>query len=125
MSTEVRLLPLVQFSANDGVANLLARMLTDDPALAAEASQSSLLILTGIQTFLDTGGDYLAVERLWEPVIVAREMEKAYGPEEGAKKAVEMGAAARAVCDVRGAGIYEQVAGILQSMINKRVDKSA
>lgn len=117
-----RLLPLIEKSDNDGVANALARLLTEDPAQAEDASRLAILILTGIQTFLDAGGAYTAVEQVWEPVIVARQMTKAYGANAW-KKAAEMSGAAKAVSDNRGAQIYATVAVMLApDDIKKRVD---
>src|SRR5579885_3229519 len=104
-----RLLPLVENSANDGVANALARLLTDDPAQVENSTRLAILILTGIQTFFDSGGSYAAVEQIWEPVIVAHQMTKTYGANAW-KKAAEMSGAAKATADNRKAQIYANVA---------------
>lgn len=117
----VRLLPLTEGAPNEGLANALARLLIDDESQAESGAQYALLILTGIQTFYDTGGNYVAVERLWEPFIVSRQMEKAYG-EKAWEKAAEMAEAARKVDDQRGAWIYQAVASMLKSQVNKPVD---
>jgi len=118
---EVRLLPLVEGAPNEGVANALARLLAADESQAELAARSALFILTGIQAFYDSGGNYLAVERFWEPVIVSRQMEKAYGPK-ALEKAVEMTEAAHKAEDRRGAGIYAQVVAMLSPDVNKPVD---
>jgi len=118
----VRLLPLVENSPNEGLANLLARLLIDDEAQAEQGAQGALLILTGIQSFFDNGGDYQTVELLWEPVIVARHMEKTLGLAAAAAKAADMAAAARGVNDERGAAIYERTAQLLAGQVNKPVD---
>ena len=121
-SPEVRLLPLVEGAPNEGLANVLARLLIDDESQAEIGASNALIILSGIQAFYDSGGDFLIVERIWEPYIVSRQMQKAYG--EGAwKKAAEMSGAARAANDERGAVIYERVATLLHHPdVNKRVD---
>jgi hypothetical protein len=107
-----KLIPLIERSSNEAVANTLARLLIDDENQVESGSMTALLILTGIQAYLDSGGDYLAVEILWEPVIVAKQIMKAYG--NGAlDKATEMAVAARALNDVRGAQIYERVVALL------------
>lgn len=112
-----RLLPLIPDSPNEGVANSLARLLIEDEIQSREGAQGALLILTGLQAFLDTG-TYLAVEQLWEPVIVCRQMQKAYR-ESAWKKAAEMAAACKTVNDERGAFIYERVATLLDPKANK------
>jgi hypothetical protein len=117
-----RLLPLVERSANDGVANALGRLLVEDPAQAEDGARLAILILTGIQTFLDSDGSYAAVEQIWEPVIVARHMAKAYGTDAW-KKAAEMSGVAKTVADNRGAQIYASAAVLLAPEdIKKRVD---
>lgn len=120
-SPEVRLLPLAEGAPNEGLANLLARLLIEDESQAEQGAQAALLILTGIQSFIDTGGDYLTVERIWEPVIVARQLEKTHG-DLAWKKAGEMAEAAKAANDLRGADIYERVSVALHAELNKRVD---
>lgn len=122
-SPEVRLLPLVEGTPNEGLANLLARLLVDDEAQAGLGAQSSLLILAGVQAFLDSNGDYATAEQLWEPVIVARQLEKALGSAEAAlEKATEMAKGCIGANDRRGAGIYERAAALLDAQVNKRVD---
>jgi hypothetical protein len=103
------------------VANALARLLIDDESQAEIGATSALVILSGIQAFYDSGGDYLIVERIWEPYIVARQMQKTYGTDAW-KKAAEMAGAARATNDERGAVIYERVATLLHPDVNKQVD---
>ncbi len=118
----VRLLPLVEKAPNEGVANCLARLLVDDATQAEHGARGALLILTGIQAFLDSGGDYRAVEGIWEPAIVARQMLVGYG-EEAWKKAAEMCGACKAVEDERGAYVYARVAEMLApDDVKKRVD---
>jgi hypothetical protein len=118
----VRLLPLVEKAPNDGLANCLARLLVDDATQAEDGARASLLILTGIQAFLDSNGDYRAVEAAWEPSIVARHMLKAYG-DEAWRKAAEMCGGCKAVEDERGAYIYARVAEMLAPEdVKKRVD---
>jgi hypothetical protein len=119
-SAEVRLLPLIENSPNEGVANTLARLLVEDVSQAHLGAHSAILILTGVQAFLDSGGDYTVVERLWEPIIVARQMEKSYGSAAW-KKAAEMAAAATKVNDERGQAIYSRAATILCPEVNKGV----
>lgn len=116
----VRLLPLTPASANEGLANLLARLLTEDESQAEHSAQAALFILSGIQAFLDSG-DYRSVEILWEPVLVARQMEKAYGTL-GAAKATDMAAAMRLAQDERGAAIYERASELLRAKLNNKVD---
>lgn len=121
-TTPPRLLPLIENSPNDGLANLLTRLLIDDPALADDGARLAILIMTGIQAFLDSGGSYSAVEIYWEPVITARQMAKAYG-EHTWKKAAEMAGACKATGDERGAAIYTRVAEMLAPAdIKKNVD---
>lgn len=109
---EVRLLPLNEGAPNEGLANALARLMIEDESQAELGASNALIILTGIQAFLDSGGDYLTVERIWEPYIVARQLQKTYG--DGAwKKATEMAEAALAMQDNRGAIIYERTATLL------------
>lgn len=123
-SPEVRLLPLVPESPNEGVANLLARLLVEDETQIEMGATGALLILSGIQTFIDSGGDYKAVERVWEPHIVARHLEKAYGTE-AAKNARQLAAAMQKGGDQRGAWLYERAAKLLDPPppdINKPVD---
>lgn len=117
-----RFLPLVERSANEGVANALARLLTTDESLVESGSLTALLILTGIQAFLDSGGDYLAVERIWEPVIVTQQLKRAYGLS-ALDKVKEMATAARALNDNRGAEIYERVVTILT--VDKTIDNQS
>lgn len=121
-----RLLPLIEQAPNEGVANALARLLIDDPANAEDGTRLTILILTGIQAFLDSGGCYEATELVWEPVIVARQMLKAYA-NDACNKAQEMREAAAVVKDVRGAEIYARVTELLaqhQQHINKKVDSA-
>lgn len=123
-SPAVRLLPLVAESPNEGVANLLARLLVEDETQIEMGATGALLILSGIQTFLDSGGDYRAVERVWEPHIVARHLEKAYG-KDAAKNARQLAAAMQKGGDLRGGWVYERAAVLLDPPppdINKPVD---
>lgn len=122
-SPAVRLLPLVEGSSNEGLANALARLLVENEEQAEMGARGALLILTGIQTFIDSGGDYLKVEHLWEPCIVARHMEFAHG-ETAWIKACEMAEAARTCGDDRGTAIYERVAVILSPDAHKPVDEA-
>jgi hypothetical protein len=120
----IRLLPLVEGAPNEGVANTLARLLIDDESQAEIGASSAIVILSGIQAFYDSGGDFLVVERIWEPYIVARQMQKAFGANAW-KKAAEMAGAAHAANDERGAVIYERVATLLSPDVNKQVDSPA
>lgn len=106
------------------MANLLARLLVEDESQIEMGATGALLILSGIQTFLDSGGDYRAVERVWEPHIVARHLEKAYG-KDAPKNARQLAAAMQKGGDVRGAWLYERAAVLLDPPppdINKPVD---
>lgn len=125
-SSEVRLLPLVAESSNEGLANLLARLLVEDENHIEMGATGALLILSGIQTFLDRGGDYRAVERVWEPHIVARHLEKAYN-QEAAKNARQLASAMRKGGDARGAWIYEQAANLIGPcpFVNKPIDSKS
>jgi hypothetical protein len=122
-SPALRLLPLVADSPNEGLANALARLLIEDETQAEMGSKGALLILSGIQTFIDSGGDYLAVERVWEPVIVARYLEKAYKLD-APKQARQLAGALRKGGDMRGSWIYDHAADLLDPDINKPVDSS-
>lgn len=69
-----RLLPLVEGGENEKVANLLARLIGDSP----RAATSALVILTGLQEFLNTGKAE-ATALLWEPLVTARQMKQQWG----------------------------------------------
>jgi|PlaIllAssembly_1097288.scaffolds.fasta_scaffold00029_12 hypothetical protein len=107
------------------MANLLARLLVEDETQIEMGATGALLILSGVQTFIDSGGDYKAVERVWEPHIVARHLEKAYGTD-AAKNARQLAAAMQKGGDVRGAWVYERAANLLDPPpapdVNKPVD---
>lgn len=107
----VRLLPLVEHASNERLAQCLARLMTGDESQAEDSARAALMILAGIQAFLDSG-DYRAVEAIWEPAIVARQLLAAHG-ESAWKKAAEQAGACKAMNDERGAFIYERVAALL------------
>lgn len=116
----VRLLPLVENSPNEKLANTLAHLLAPNENDAEPAAQWALLILTGIQAYYDTGGNYLAVERLWAPIILSRQL--ADGPEAW-KKAMELAKTYRAAGNLRASALYEQAAAYLKPAdVNKSVD---
>lgn len=111
-SPEIRLLPLVEGAANEKLANGLARLLIDDEKQAQLGAQAALLILTGIQTFIDSEGDYEVVEQLWEPNIVARQLEAKHGPEAW-KKAAALADEFFKANDQQKAAIYNHAAVML------------
>ena len=69
-----RLLPLMEGGENEKVANLLARLIGDGPRAAA----SALVILTGLQEFLNSG-QAKTTAFVWEPLITARQMKQQWG----------------------------------------------
>lgn len=75
------------------------------------------MILTGIQVFLDSGGKYEAIEQLWEPIIVHRQLQKDFGAK-APQKAGELAQIAHQNGDLRGAAIYDRV----MTLLNKQVD---
>jgi len=83
----VNLLPLVENGPNEQVANMLSRLIGEGPRAAA----SALVILTGLQQFLDTGKSEAAAS-LWEPLITVRHMKAQWGGQ-AYRKACEMMAA--------------------------------
>lgn len=111
-SPEIRLLPLVEGAANEKLANGLARLLIDDEKQAQLGAQAALLILTGIQTFIDSEGDYEVVEQLWEPNIVARQLDAKHGPEAW-KKAAALADEFFKANDQHKAAIYNHAAIML------------
>lgn len=119
---EVKLLPLVEGAANEKLANALARLLIDDEKQAQLGAQAALLILTGIQTFLDSAGNYDLVEQLWEPNIVARQLEAKHGPEAW-KKAAALADELFKINNQQKAAIYNHAAILLHpGEVNKQVD---
>lgn len=120
-STEVRLLPLIENNPNEGLANLLTQLLVEDETQADAGAEVALMILTGIQTFIDSGGNYLAVERLWYPVVIARKFQKTYGAD-AANQAKALVPAFRNGGNERSAVIYERAA---QLLLGNNVDKKA
>lgn len=116
-----RLLPLAPGTANEELANVLALLLTDDIAAVEDAARGALLILTGIQAFQDSGGDYRVIEQAWRPAIIARDLLTKHGDN-------AWQVAAKAAGEARGldrhlvADIYERVALMLAPDINKEVD---
>lgn len=114
-SNAVRLLPLIEGSPNEGLANLLARLIVEKEEDAAQASWAAIVILSGIQAFLDTNGDYGTVELMWEPAIVIRNLQKTYGPK-AKDVANEMAASCKQLNDERGARIYARAAVALESI---------
>jgi len=123
-SPEVRLLPLVEHGSNEALANTLARLLVDDESQAEMGARAALTILTGIQAFYDSGGDYRVIALAWEPVIVARQMEKIHGAN-GWREAAMRAGAAKAAEDHDIAALYERVARLLKSDIKIEVDSPA
>ena len=83
---QARLTPLVENGPNEKVANMLARLIGDDP----RAATSALIILMGLQAYLDTGNPE-TVGVFWEPIITARKLKKDYS-----------GQAYRKACEVLG-----------------------
>lgn len=119
---EVRLLPLVEGAANEKLANALARLLIDDEKQAQLGAQAALLILTGVQTFIDSQGDCDLVEQLWEPNIVARQLDAKHGPEAW-KKAAALADEFFKANDQQKAVIYNRAAIMLHpGEVNKQVD---
>lgn len=80
----VKLLPLVEGGPNEQVANMLARLIGEGP----RAAGSALVILTGLQEFLDTGKPE-AVAAVWEPLVTVRQMKAQFGGQ-AYKKACEI-----------------------------------
>lgn len=120
----VRLLPLTPGAGNEALANALARLLVEDEAHAEMGARGALLILTGIQAFLDSNGDHLLVEQLWEPIAIARQLEKTFGTGVAARaKALEMAEAARALKNEHRTSIYEAVAEFFTEPAQPAVDK--
>ena len=72
----------------------------------------ALMILTGIQAFLDSKGDARVIEHAWRPTIVARELEKS-GPDAWIRAATIAGEA-MANDDKETADLYERVALMLK-----------
>ncbi len=122
-SDTLRLLPLCEGKSNEGLANALARLLCDEAEQAETGAKAALLILSGIQTYFDSGGDYLAVERVWEPVIVSRQLEKSFGAQ-AANKARIHAEKMTLENDARGAWIYNQASLLLEQVI-KSVDSKS
>jgi hypothetical protein len=87
-SPEVRLLPLIENGSNEKVANMLARLIGGDERSAT----SALIILTGLQKFLDSGIPE-TTGALWEPLIEARKLKKEWGGQ-AYRKATELAASA-------------------------------
>lgn len=111
-SPAVRLLPLVNGGANEKLANLLAHLLVEDESQAENGARAALMILTGIQAFLDSKGDARVIEHAWRPTIVARELEKS-GPDAWIRAATIAGEA-MANDDKETADLYERVALMLK-----------
>lgn len=119
--SEIRLLPLTENAANEKLANALARLLVDDEKQAQLGAQAALLILTGIQTFLDNEGNYGLVEQLWEPNIVARQLEAKHG-HEAWKMAGAMADEFFKGNNQPKAAIYNRAAAMLADGVKKNVD---
>lgn len=116
-----RLLPLVEGAPNETLANLLAMLLIEDESQAEDGARGSLMILTGIQAYQDSGGDPRVIELAWRPVIVARKLLKEHGPEAWKIAAQKAGQAMAAENRVESE-MYERVAVMLQADVNKGVD---
>ena len=112
-SPEVRLLPLAEGAPSEMLANTLARLLTDDASQAESGARGALLILTGVQAFLDSGGNPHVIELAWEPTIAARELEKNHGADAW-KRAAELAGEALAADDAKKAQLYGRVALMLK-----------
>jgi hypothetical protein len=69
-----RLVPLIDKGPNELVANLLARLIGDDP----RAATSAIVILSGLQAFLDSN-DPQQTAAIWEPLITARRLKQQWG----------------------------------------------
>jgi hypothetical protein len=95
------------------LANTLARLLTDDASQAESGARGALLILTGVQAFLDSGGNPHVIELAWEPTIAARELEKNHGADAW-KRAAELAGEALAADDAKKAQLYGRVALMLK-----------
>ena len=94
---------------------MVARLSVDDESQAEMGARAALTILTGIQAFYDSGGDYRVIALAWEPVIVARQMEKAHGAD-GWKAAAKVAGEALAADDRPKAELYERVALMLRPL---------
>lgn len=70
----VKLLPLIEGGANEKVANMLTRLIGDNP----QAATSALIVLMGLDAFLKTG-DPETVAVFWEPLIIVRKLKKEFG----------------------------------------------
>lgn len=70
----VKLLPLLEGSPNEKVANMLARLIGEGP----RAATSALVILTGLQAYLDSGIAE-TTGHIWEPLITARDLKRQFG----------------------------------------------
>jgi len=102
----VKLLPLVEGGPNEKVANLLARLIGDGP----RAAGSALVILTGLQAFLETGIPEMTAA-VWEPLITVRELKREFGGQ-AYKKACEAMAACSSSDDLNFK-LYSDVCAIL------------
>jgi len=81
------LLPLEEGGPNEKVANMLAMLIGDGP----RAATSALVILTGLQEFLNSGIAETTAA-VWEPLITSRKLKREFGGQ-AYKKACEMLAA--------------------------------
>ena len=70
----LRLIPLIENGPNEKVANMLARLIGEDQ----RAATSALVILMGLQEFLDSGKPE-NVALFWEPIVAARNLKKEWG----------------------------------------------
>lgn len=102
----VKLLPLIEGGPNEQVANLLARLIGTGP----RAAGSALVILTGLQEFLDTGKSE-AVAAVWEPLMTVRKLKQEWGGQ-AYKKACEAMAACSGSDDANFR-LYSDVCAIL------------
>lgn len=102
----VKLLPLNEGGDNEKIANMLARLIGEGP----RAAGSALVILTGLQEFLDTGKAE-ATAAVWEPLITVRKMKQELGGQ-AYRKACELMAACSG-SDDPNFRLYSDVCAIL------------
>lgn len=103
---EVRLLPLIENGSNEKVANMLTRLIGGDE----RAATSALIILAGLQKFLDSGIPE-TTGALWEPLIEARNLKKQWGGQ-AYRKATELASAAHDI-DSNSYTLHMEVCQIL------------
>ena len=112
---DTRLLPLVPGGSSEHLANLLSELLSEDDVHSENAAAAALVILTGIQAYLDSAGDRVALERAWKPTILSRRLAAEYGKEAWRKAAEKAGEHLAAERPFK-AQLYERAAIILKKM---------